>query len=155
MPDMGAVVAITFWLVLIAVVLNFIALAVGLLAIVTGRSYAPRGWRRLRRHLPATPNDQRLTGMSLSLLSVGQLLMMVTLMVVITLSTAQASGGRAPVIGLYLVTLASFAAAVACTFASLFVSQRVRYVDIVQAGEDEDEEEEEEKADALLEAPLD
>ena len=155
MPDMGAVVAITFWLVLIAVVLNFIGLSAGLLSVITGRSYAPRAWRRLRRHLTATPNDQRLTGMSLSLLSVGQLLMMVTLMVVITLSTAQATGGRAPVIGLYLVTLVSFAAAVACTFASLFISQRVRYINVVQAGDDEDDEEEEQQADELLEAPLD
>jgi hypothetical protein len=155
MPEMGAVVTITFWLVLIAVVLNFIALAVGLLSVTTGRSYAPPGWRRFRRHLPATPNDQRLTGLSLSLLSVGQLLMMVTLMVVITLSTAQATGGRAPIIGLYLVTLVSFAAAVACTFASLFVGQRVRYVNVVSAVEDEDSEEEEEEPEELLEAPLD
>jgi hypothetical protein len=152
MPDMGAVLAITFWFVLIAVVLNFIALSVGLLTVVTGRSYAPSGWRRLRRHAPASPSDQRLTGMSLSLLSVGQLLMMVTLMVVITLSTAQATGGRAPVIGLYLVTLVAFAAAVACTFASLFVGQRVRYMDVIGAAEDEDEDDASEE---LLEAPLD
>src|SRR5258708_12079960 len=84
---MGTVVAITFWFVLIAVVLNFVALCVGLLAVVTGRSYAPPSWHRLRRNFPASRNDQRLTGMSLSLLAVGQLLMLVTLMVVITLPT--------------------------------------------------------------------
>ena len=149
MPDVGTVVAITFWFVLVAVVLNFIALTVGLLTVVTGRSYAPPGWRRLRRHTPASLIDQRLTGMSLSLLSVGQLLMMVSLMVVITLSTAQASGGRAPITGLYLVTLIAFAAAVACTFASLFLGQRVRYSDVITTDEEDEAEEE------LLEAPLD
>jgi hypothetical protein len=148
MPEMGTVVAITFWFVLIAVVLNFVALCVGLLAVVTGRSFAPAGWHRLRRHIPASRNDQRLTGMSLSLLAVGQLLMMVTLMVVITLSTAQATGGHAPVVGLYLVTLVAFAAAVACTFGSLLVGQRVRYADVV---DDEEEEEPEE----LVGTPLD
>jgi|SRR4029077_8153701 len=151
MPDMGTVLAITFWFVLIAVVLNFVALCAGLLAVVTGRSYAPPGWHRLRRHIPASRNDQRLTGMSLSLLSVGQLLMMVTLMVVITLSTAQATGGHAPIVGLYLVTLVSFAASVACTFASLFVGQRVRYLNVVG----DEEEDEEIITEELLEAPLD
>src|SRR5436309_1932735 len=75
MPDMGTVVAITFWFVLIAVVLNFVALSAGLLAVVTGRSFAPSGWHRLRRNIPASRNDQRLTGMSLSLLAVGQLVL--------------------------------------------------------------------------------
>ena len=143
MPDMGVVVAITFWFVLIASVLNLVALAAGLLGVVTGRSFAPPGWRRLRRHEPASPGDQRLTGMSLSLLAVGQLLMMVVLLIVITLATAQATGGHAPIIGLYLVTLVAFAAAVACTFASLLVGQRVRYADLYT------EEEE------LVETPLD
>jgi len=148
MPDMGTVVAITFWFVLIAVVLNFVALCAGLLAVITGRSYAPPGWHRLRRHIPASRNDQRLTGMSLSLLAVGQLLMMAALMVVMTLATAQASGGRAPIVGLYLVTLVCFAAAVACTFASLLLGQRVRYANVV-GSEDEDE------SDELVGAPLD
>ena len=148
MPDMGTVVAITFWFVLIAVVLNFVALSAGLLAVVTGRSFAPSGWHRLRRNIPASRNDQRLTGMSLSLLAVGQLLMMVTLMVVITLSTAQATGGHAPIVGLYLVTLVAFAAAVTCTFASLLIGQRVRYANVVDA-EEEDEPEE------LVGTPLD
>ena len=150
---MGIVVATTFWFVLVAVVLNFLALSVGLLTVITGRSYAPSGWRRFRKHAPASPNDQRLTGMSLSLLSVGQLLMMVTLMVVITLSTAEATGGRAPVIGLYLVTLVAFAASVACTFASLFTGARVRYVSVISA--DDDEEEKETEPQELLEAPRD
>ncbi len=148
MPEMGTVVAITFWFVLIAVVLNFVALCAGLLAVVTGRSFAPSGWHRLRRHIPASRNDQRLTGMSLSLLAVGQLLMMVTLMVVITLSTAQATGGHAPIVGLYLVTLVAFAAAVACTFASLLIGQRVRYANVVDA-------EEEDQPEELVGTPLD
>ena len=154
MPDMGAVVAITFWFVVIASVISFLALAIGLLSLVTGRSYAPPGWRRLRLHEPASPNDQRLTGMSLSLLAVGQLLMMIVLMVVITLATAQASGGRAPIVGIYLVTLIAFATAVACTFASLLVAQRVRYSGVIEpdldAGEEDDESFEE-----MKEAPLD
>ena len=64
--------------------------------------------------------------------------MMVSLMVVITLSTAQATGGHAPIVGLYLVTLVAFAAAVACTFASLFIGQQVRYANVIEA-EEEDE----------------
>ncbi|HEV2215972.1 MAG TPA: hypothetical protein VGV88_00210 [Candidatus Dormibacteraeota bacterium] len=137
MPDMGTVVAITVWFVLIAVVLDFAVLGAGLLTVVTGRSFAP-AIRGLRRHVPASQNDQRLAGMSLSLLAVGQLLMMVALMVVITLSTAQATGERAPVVGMYLVTLVAFAAAVACTFASLFIGQRVRYANIVEPDEEEE-----------------
>ena len=148
MPDMGTVVAITFWFVLIAVVLNFVALCAGLLAVVTGRSFAPPGWHRLRRNIPASRADQQLTGMSLSLLAVGQLLMMVSLLVVITLATAQATGGHAPIVGLYLVTLVAFAAAVACTFASLLIGQRVRYANVV-GDEDEDE------ATQLVGTPLD
>jgi len=148
MPDMGTVVAITFWFVLIAVVLNFVALCAGLLAVVTGRSFAPPGWHRLRRNIPASRADQQLTGMSLSLLAVGQLLMMVSLLVVITLATAQATGGHAPIVGLYLVTLVAFAAAVACTFASLLIGQRVRYANVV-GDEDEDE------ATELVGTPLD
>ena len=154
MPDMGAVVAITFWLVLIASVISFLALAIGLLSLVTGRSYAPPGWRRLRLHEPASPEDQRLTGMSLSLLAVGQLLMMIVLMVVITLATAQASGGRAPIVGIYLVTLIAFATAVACTFASLLVAQRVRYRGLIELDLEPGDEEDAPLAE-LKEAPLD
>ena len=155
MPDMGAVVSITFWFVLIASVISFVTLAIGLLTLVTGRSYAPAGWRRLRRNEPASPNDQRLAGMSLSLLAVGQLLMMMVLMVVITLATAQASGGRAPIIGIYLVALMAFATAVACTFGSLLVGQRVAYHGVTEPElevltiDDEPPDEE------LKEAPLD
>ena len=153
MPDMGAVVAITFWFVVIASVVSFIALAIGLLSLVTGRSYAPPGWRQLRLHEPASPDDQRLTGMSLSLLAVGQLLMMIVLMVVITLATAQASGGRAPIVGIYLVTLIAFATAVVCTFASLLVAQRVRYRGVIEP--DLEAEEYDEPFAELKEAPLD
>ena len=153
MPDMGAVVAITFWFVLLASVISFIALAMGLLTLVTGRAYAPPGWRRLRLHEPASRNDQRLTGMSLSLLAVGQLLMMIVLMVVITLATAQASGGRAPIVGIYLVALIAFATAVACTFASLLVGQRVRYRGVVES--DIEAIEEDDYIEELKEAPLD
>ena len=71
--------------------------------------------------------------MSLTLLSVGQLLMMVVLLVVITLSVAQSSGGRAPIAGLYLVTLIAFIASVACTFAALFIGGRARYKDVPHA----------------------
>lgn len=151
MPDMGAVLAITFWFVLIAAVLNFIALSIGLVTVVTGRIYAPPGWRRLRLHEPASPNDQRVAGMSLSLLSVGQLLMMMVLLVVITLATAQASGGRAPIVGIYLVALVAFATAVVCTFGSLLLGTRVRYQSVVVP----EVEEEEEPVDELKEAPLD
>ncbi len=153
MPDMGAVVAITFWFVVIASVINFITLTIGLLTLVTGRSYAPPGWRRLRLQEPASPNDQRLTGMGLSLLAVGQLLMMIVLMVVITLATAQVSGGRAPIVGIYLVALIAVATAVACTFASLLVGQRVRYHGVSPS--EVEVEEEDEPIEDLKEAPLD
>jgi membrane protein implicated in regulation of membrane protease activity len=78
--------------------------------------------------------------MTLTLLSVGQLMMMVELLVVITLAAAQGSGGHAPIIGLYLVTLVGFIASVACTFASLALGRRVRYseqerADQVERGE--------------------
>ena len=123
-------VTMIYWFVVIAVVINFVNLMAGLLSAVTGRSHMPGRLRRMRRHEAATPNDQR---MSLTLLSVGQLLMMVVLLVVITLSVAQSSGGRAPIAGLYLVTLIAFIASVACTFAALFIGGRARYKDVPRA----------------------
>jgi hypothetical protein len=135
MPDMGSVLTLIYWFVVIAVVINFVNLSAGLLAAVSGRSYMPRFLRRLRRNAPATPDDQRVLGMTLTLLSVGQLLMMVVLLVVITLAAAQGSGGHAPIICLYLVTLVGFISSVACTFGSLALGQRVRYT--AQEGPDE------------------
>ena len=135
MPDMGSVLNLIYWFVVIAVVINFVNLAAGLLSAVTGRSFMPGFLRRLRRNAPASPDDQRVLGMTLTLLSVGQLLMMVVLLVVITLAAAQSSGGQAPIIGLYLVTLVGFISSVACTFGSLALGQRVRYTE--QEGRDE------------------
>jgi hypothetical protein len=135
MPDMGSVLNLIYWFVVIAVVINFVNLSAGLLSAVSGRSYMPGFLRRLRRNAPATPDDQRVLGMTLTLLSVGQLLMMVVLLVVITLAAAQGSGGHAPIIGLYLVTLVGFISSVACTFGSLALGQRVRYTE--QEGRDE------------------
>ena len=129
MPDMESVLSLIYWFVVIAVVINFFNLSAGLLSAITGRSYMPGFLRRLRRNTAATPDDQRVLGMTLILLSVGQLLMMVVLLVVITLAAAQSSGGHAPIIGLYLVTLVGFASSVACTFGSLALGQRVRYTD--------------------------
>lgn len=127
MPDMGSVLTLIYWFVVIAVAINFVNLLAGLLAAVTGRSHMPGFLRRLRRNVAATPDDQRMLGMSLILLSVGQLLMMVVLLVVVTLAAAESSGGRAPIIGLYLVTLVGFIASVACTFGSLALGARVLY----------------------------
>jgi hypothetical protein len=126
---MGSVLTLIYWFVVIAVVINFVNLSAGLLSAVTGRSFMPGFIRRLRRNAPASPDDQRVLGMTLILLSVGQLLMMVVLLVVITLAAAQGSGGRAPIIGLYLVTLVGFMSSVACTFGSLALGQRVRYIE--------------------------
>ena len=124
---MGSVLTLIYWFVVIAVVINFVNLTAGIVSAVTGRSYMPGFVRRLRRNVPATSDDQRVLGMTLTLLSVGQLLMMVVLLVVITLAAAQGSGGHAPIIGLYIVTLVGFVSSVACTFGSLALGQRVRY----------------------------
>lgn len=67
--------------------------------------------------------------MSATLLSVGQLLMMVAL-VAITLTAAASSGGHIPLVGVYLVSLVAFLSSVACTFSSLFKGRRVRYTDL-------------------------
>ena len=129
MPGMGDVVSLIYWFVLVAVAINFVNLMAGLLSSVTGRSHAPGFIRRLRRNVAATVDDQRMLGMTLILLSVGQLLMMVVLLIVVTLAAAQASGGHAPILGLYLVALVGFIASVSCTFGSLALGQRVRYTD--------------------------
>ncbi len=135
---MGPLVTLIYWFVVIAVMINFVNLIAGLLAAVTGRSHAPGLIRKLRRNVAASADDQRMLGMTLVLLSVGQLLMMVALLIVITLAAAQESGGRAPIIGLYLVTLVGFIASVACTFGSLALGQRVRYRDAHADAEAED-----------------
>ncbi len=132
---MGDLVSLIYWFVVIAVAINFVNLVAGLLATVTGRSHAPWFVRRLRRNVAASTDDQRLLGMTLILLSVGQLLMMVVLLIVVTLAAAQSTGGRAPIIGLYLVSFVAFLASVACTFGSLALGQRVRYTD-ANAGRD-------------------
>ena len=124
---MGDVVNLVYWFVVIAVAINFVNLIAGLLSAVTGRSHAPGIFRRLRRNVAATADDQRMLGMTLVLLSVGQLMMMVALLIVVTLAAAQATGGRAPILGLYLVAFVSFLASVSSTFASLALGQRVRY----------------------------
>ena len=105
---MGSVLTLIYWFVVIAVVINFVNLAAGLLSAVTGRSFIPGFLRRMRRNTPATADDQRVLGMTLTLLSVGQLLMMVVLLVVIKLAAAQSSGGHAPITGLYLSGAATF-----------------------------------------------
>ena len=124
---MDQVVLVVFWFVVIASAINLLNLLAGLAAAVTGRSQAPGFLRRLRRSEAASPGDQRMLGMSLVLLSTGQLLMMVVLLVVITLAAAQSSGGHAPIMGLYLATLVGFVSSVACTFASLALGRGVRY----------------------------
>ena len=124
---MGDIVSLIYWFVVVAVVINHINMVAGLLSAVTGRSHVPGPLRRLRQNVAASPDDQRMLGMTLVLLSVGQLQMMVALLIVITLAAAQAAGGHAPIIGLYLVTLVGFVASVACTFGSLALGQRVRY----------------------------
>lgn len=124
---MGDVLNLVYWFAVIAVAINFINLIAGLLSAVRGRSHAPAIFRRLRRNVAATVGDQRVLGMTLILLSVGQLLMMVVLLIVVTLAAAQATGGHAPIIGQYLVAFVGFIASVACTFGSLALGQKVRY----------------------------
>ncbi len=126
---MGDVLGLIYWFVVIAVVINFVNLVAGLLSAVTGRSHAPGILRHVRRSVAASPDDQRMLGMTLILLSVGQLQMLAALLVVVTLAAAQASGGHAPIIGFYLVTAVGFMGSIACTFSSLALGQRVRYKD--------------------------
>jgi hypothetical protein len=126
---MGDLLNLIYGFVVVAVAINFFNLVAGLLAAVTGRTHVPGPLRRLRRNVAATPGDQRMLGMTLILLSAGQLMMMVSLLMVVTLAAADASGGRAPILGLYLVALVGFLASVACTFGSLALGQRVRYRD--------------------------
>jgi hypothetical protein len=124
---MGEVLNLVYWFIVIAAAINFVNLFAGLLSAVTGRSHAPGPLRRLHRSVAATPLDQRVLGMSLVLLSVGQLMMMVALLIVVTLAAAQATGGHAPIFGLYLVAVVSFLASASATFASLAMGQRVTY----------------------------
>jgi len=126
---MADLLNLVYWFIVIATAINFVNLFAGLLSAITGRSHAPTLLGRFRRNVAATPADQRMLGMTLVLLSVGQLMMMVALLVVVTLAAAQTTGGRAPIFGLYLVALVSFLASVASTFASLALGQRVSYRD--------------------------
>ena len=132
---MGTVLNLVFLFIVIASVINFVNLFAGLLSAVTGRSHILGPLRRFRRNVAATPADQRMLGMALMLLSSGQLMMMVALLIVVTLATAQATGGRAPILGLYLVAVVSFLASVTSTFASLALGQRVTYRNAHQSDE--------------------
>src|SRR5579885_3873123 len=105
---MEGVLNLLYWFIVIATAINFVNLFAGLLSAITGRSHAPGPLARLRRNVAATTVDQRMLGMTLVLLSVGQLMMMVALLVVVPLAAAQGTGGHAPVFGLYLVAVVSF-----------------------------------------------
>ena len=124
---MSEVVSLIFLFVVVAVLINFVNLVAGVLAAVTGRSHAPDALLRLRRNVAASAGDQRMLGMTLVLLSVGQLQMLAALLVIVTLAAAQSSGGHAPITGLYLVALVGFLGSVACTFGSLALGRGVRY----------------------------
>jgi hypothetical protein len=71
----------------VLVLLSVVNLVVGVLSIVTGRSYFPAWTRRLRRRTPASVEDERMLGMSLTLGAVFGLVMFMQIGLLVIFTT--------------------------------------------------------------------
>jgi hypothetical protein len=128
--------AITLSLISVAAVLSLANVMLGVLAIVTGRDPLPKKVRGLLRRMPASPDDFRLRGMSLTLNGAAVMLIVSGLTINVV--------GRLALVGtyayapwtasvqfandvLFLVTTVAALAAIACFMGAYAVGARVRY----------------------------
>jgi hypothetical protein len=133
--DEPGIEAITLMLISVAAVLGLVSVMLGLFSTVTGRDPLPRRIRRRLRRSPASAEDFRLRGMSLTLQGVGVTLMvsLLTINVVggITLSGwsgyAPAASPTLPRDAVFLVTAVAALVAVTCFIGAFVLGLRVRY----------------------------
>jgi hypothetical protein len=115
------------------VVLHLMSLIVGVAAIITGKSYFPAVIERLRRRqTPASVEDQRLQGMSLTLSAVAGLMLSMNIAFVAAsiLSNVRLDVPFPFALGVLLALVLMLFVAVLLYAASAVIGSRVRYVDL-------------------------
>jgi len=133
--DEPGIQVITLSLISVAAVLSLPSVTLGLFSTLTGKDPLPKRIRRLLRRVPASVEDFRLRGMSLTLN--GAAVMLISLLTV-NVAERLASGGwsgYAPSASLafskdtvFLVTTVAALTAMACFIGAYTLGVRVRYV---------------------------
>jgi hypothetical protein len=134
--DEPGIQVITLSLIFVAAVLSLVSVALGVLSTLTGKDPLPKHIRSLLRRVPASAEDFRLRGMSLTLNGVAVMLVasLLTTNVVDRLALGGWSG-YAPSAALafpkytaFLITTVAALAAIACFIGAYTLGVRVRYV---------------------------
>jgi hypothetical protein len=135
--DEPGIQVITLSLISVAAVLSLVSVTLGLFSTLTGKDPLPKRIRRLLRRVPASAEDFRLRGMSLTLNGAAVMLMasLLTIYLVGPLLAFGGWSGYAPSASLafpedtvFLVTTVAALAAMACLIGAYTLSGRVRYV---------------------------
>ncbi len=133
--DEPGIQAITLSLISVAAVLSIVSVTVGLFSTLTGKDPLPKRIRSLLRRVPASAEDFRLRGMSLTLN--GAAVMLISLLTLNSVDRLAVGGwsGYAPSASLafpkdtvFLVTTVGALAAMACFIGAYTLGVRVRYV---------------------------
>jgi hypothetical protein len=135
--DEPGIQAITLSLISVAAVLSLVSVALGLFSTLTGKDPLPKRIRSLLRRVPASAEDFRLRGMSLTLNGAAVMLIasLLTIYLVGPLLALGGWSGYAPSASLafpmdtvFLVTTVAALAAMACFIGAYTLGVRVRYV---------------------------
>jgi hypothetical protein len=134
--DEPGIQAITLSIICVVAVLSLVNVTVGLFSTLTGKDPLPKRMRSLLRRVPASAEDFRLRGMSLTLN--GAAVMLIASLLTINVVEVLAVGGwsgYAPSASLafpkdtvFLVTMVAALAAMACFIGAYTLGVRVRYV---------------------------
>ena len=133
--DEPGIQAITLSLSSVAAVLSLVSVTVGLFSTLTGKDPLPKRMRSLLRRVPASAEDFRLRGMSLTLN--GAAVMVISLLTINAVDRLAVGGWSyyAPSASLafakdtvFLVTTVAALAAMACFIGAYTLGVRVRYV---------------------------
>jgi hypothetical protein len=133
--DEPGIQVITLSLISVATVLSLPSVMLGLFSTLTGKDPLPKRIRSLLRRVPASAEDFRLRGMSLTLN--GAAVMLISLLTTINVDRLAGGGwsGYAPSASLafskdtvFLVTTVAALAAMACFIGAYTLGVRVRYV---------------------------
>ena len=133
--DEPGIQVITLSLISVAAVLSLVSVTLGLFSTLTGKDPLPKRMRSLLRRAPASAEDFRLRGMSLTLN--GAAVMLISLLTINVVDRLAVGGwsGYAPSASLafpkdtvFLVTTVAALAAIACFIGAYTLGVRVRYV---------------------------
>ena len=133
--DEPGIQVITLSLISVAAVLSLPSLTLGLFSTLTGKDPLPKRIRSLLRRVPASAEDFRLRGMSLTLNGVAVMLISLLTITVVDRLAGGGWSGYAPSASLafskdtvFLVTTVAALAAMACFIGSYTLGVRARYV---------------------------